>query len=60
MMILAPSAEDIQAGFTIARVNKITNQPTFATIDRLHQQLIRNAATVESPLGGGNSGLSGL
>eukprot|EP00957_Ditylum_brightwellii_P184453 14048816-Ditylum_brightwellii.AAC.1 len=60
MTISAPSVEDIWAGFTITRVDKITDQPTFDTIDHLHQQLIRNVATVESPLGGCNSGLSGL
>eukprot|EP00957_Ditylum_brightwellii_P196622 14980555-Ditylum_brightwellii.AAC.1 len=60
MTISAPSVEDIQAGFVFTHVNKITDQPTYATIDRLQQQLIQNAATVESTLGGGNNRLLGL
>eukprot|EP00957_Ditylum_brightwellii_P146173 11129829-Ditylum_brightwellii.AAC.1 len=60
MTIPAPSVKDIHAGFVFTHVNKITDYPTLATIDQLQQQLIHNAATVESTLGDGNSGLSSL
>eukprot|EP00957_Ditylum_brightwellii_P028366 2142049-Ditylum_brightwellii.AAC.1 len=60
MTVAAPSVKDICAGFVFTHVVKITYQSSFATINQLQQQLIQNAATTESTLGGGNSGLSGL
>ena len=60
MTLNVPTIKDIQAGFVYVQVNKIIDQPTYQTIDHLQQQLICNAAMLESPLGGGNSGLSGL
>eukprot|EP00957_Ditylum_brightwellii_P170267 12961399-Ditylum_brightwellii.AAC.1 len=60
MTIKAPSVKDIKAGFAHSPVDKIIDEPNYKSIDHLHNQLIRNAATLELMLGGGNNGLAGL
>eukprot|EP00957_Ditylum_brightwellii_P008722 661813-Ditylum_brightwellii.AAC.1 len=60
MTIAASSLEDIKAEFVHQRLDPITNQPTYKDIVHLQDQLIRNAATLESMLGSGNNGLSGF
>eukprot|EP00957_Ditylum_brightwellii_P204584 15339953-Ditylum_brightwellii.AAC.1 len=60
MTIKVPSVEDIQAGFVHGPVNKIVGEPTYKSIEHLQNQLICNAFTLESILGGGNNGLVGL
>eukprot|EP00957_Ditylum_brightwellii_P182170 13879210-Ditylum_brightwellii.AAC.1 len=60
MTITAPSLEDIKAGFVHQHPDPITDQPTYKDIVHLQDQLIRNAATLESTLGGRNNSLSGL
>jgi hypothetical protein len=60
MSVRAPSVEDIRAGFVYDRLDPIGGEPTYATLQRLFTQLIRNATSVASRLGGGQFGLSGL
>jgi hypothetical protein len=60
MALRAPSVEDLKAGFVYERLDPISGEPTYATLQRLFTQLIRNATSVSSRLGGGQFGLSGL
>jgi hypothetical protein len=60
MSICAPSVEDLKAGFVYERLDPIVGKPTYATLQRLFTQLICNATSVASQLGGGHFGLSGL
>eukprot|EP00957_Ditylum_brightwellii_P199960 15243473-Ditylum_brightwellii.AAC.1 len=60
MIIKAPSVEDFQAGFIYCPVDKIVGEPTYKSIKHLQNQLISNASTLESMLGGGSNGLAGL
>jgi hypothetical protein len=61
MFVRAPSVEDLKAaGFVYERLDPISGEPTYATLQRLATQLIRNATSVASRLGGGQFGLSGL
>jgi hypothetical protein len=60
MSICAPSVEDLKAGFVYKRLDPISGKPTYATLQRLFTQLIRNATSVSSTPGGGQFGLSGL
>ena len=60
MALRAPSLEDLKAGFVYERLDPISGEPTYATLQRLFTQLIRNATSVSSRLGGGQFGLSGL
>ena len=60
MALRAPSVEDLKAGFVYERLDPINGEPTYATLQRLFTQLIRNATSVSSRLGGGQFGLSGL
>lgn len=60
MTIKAPLVEDIRAGFLYSPVDKIIGEPKYQNIDHLHNQVIWNAATLKSMLGGGNNGLDGL
>ena len=60
MSVRASSVEDLNAGFVYERLDPIGGEPTYATLQRLFTQLIRNATSVSSRLGGGQYGLSGL
>ena len=60
MSVRVPSVEDLKAGFVYEWLNPIGGEPTYATLQRLFTQLIRNATSVSSRLGGGQFGLSGL
>jgi hypothetical protein len=60
MSICAPSVADLKAGFVYERLDPISGEPMYATLQRLFTQLIRNATSVSSPLGGGQFGLSSL
>ena len=60
MSVRAPSVEDLKAGFVYDRFDPIVGEPTYATLQRLFTQIIRNATSVASRLGGGHFGLSGL
>eukprot|EP00957_Ditylum_brightwellii_P060711 4609046-Ditylum_brightwellii.AAC.1 len=60
MSIKAPSIKDIKAGFVHDPINTIEGKPTYKSIEHLQNQLICNAATLESKLGGGYNGLAGL
>jgi hypothetical protein len=60
MALRAPSVEDLKAGFVYERLDPISGEPTYAALQRLFTQLIRNATSVSSRLGGGQFGLSGL
>eukprot|EP00957_Ditylum_brightwellii_P076681 5828843-Ditylum_brightwellii.AAC.1 len=60
MTIKAPSVDDIKPGFVHSPANKIVGEPNYKSIKHLHNQLIQNAVTLESTLGGGNNGLDGL
>jgi hypothetical protein len=60
MALRAPSVEDLKAGFVYERLDPISGEPTYATLQRLFTQLIRKATSVSSRLGGGQFGLSGL
>ena len=55
-----PSADDLCAGFTFPSVDPIIGKPAYKTLARLQTQLIRNATTVSSTLGGGRFGLAGI
>jgi hypothetical protein len=60
MSIRAPSVDDLKAGFVYKRLDPIGGEPTYATLQCLFTQLIRNATSVASQLCGGHFGLSGL
>jgi hypothetical protein len=60
MPVCAPSVEDLKAGFVYEQLDPIGGEPTYATLQRLFTQLIPNATSVVSRLGGGQFGLSGL
>jgi hypothetical protein len=61
MSVCAPSVEDLKAGFVYEWLDPpISGEPTYAALQRLFTQLIRNATSVASQLGGGQFGLSGL
>eukprot|EP00957_Ditylum_brightwellii_P201670 15326693-Ditylum_brightwellii.AAC.1 len=60
MAIKAPSVEDIHAGFVHRPVDKMFGEPTYKSIKHLQNQLICNAFTLESTLGGGSNSLAGL
>jgi hypothetical protein len=50
----------IESDFEYKELNKIHGEPTYETIERLHNQVKANAASVPSTLGGGNLGHLGL
>jgi hypothetical protein len=60
MTMRAPSLDDIRAGFVFAALDTIVGEPNYQTIELAHNQCIRNATTIDSQLGGGHHGHSGL
>jgi hypothetical protein len=60
MAMRAPSLDDIRAGFVFTALDTIVGEPTYKSIELAHNQCIRNATTVDSQLGGGHHGHSGM
>jgi hypothetical protein len=60
MSVRAPSVEDLKIGFVYKRLDPISGEPTYATLQRLFTQPIHNAISIASRLRGGQFGLSGL
>lgn len=57
--IKATSAEDIYQTF-IAHADKISGEPAYNDIRQLRATIYQNAASVDSPAGGGNHGHLGM
>ena len=54
------SVDDIIAKFRIKKLTKIEGEPTYETISKVSHELYTNAATLSSPLGGGQHGHIGM
>ena len=57
--LAASSAEDIFSAFN-AHANKISGEPSYNDIRQLRATIYQNAASVDSPFGGGNHGHLGM
>ena len=54
------SVDDITAKFRIKKLTKIDGEPTYESISKVSHELYTNAATLASPLGGGQHGHIGM
>ena len=56
----APTLTEIQAAFPNQFLPKIIGEPTYTTLNDAKERLLVNATSIESSLGGGENGHSGL
>ena len=54
------TVDEITAKFRIKKLTEIEGEPTYEAISKLSQELYTNAATLASPLGGGQHGHIGM
>ena len=55
-----PSVEDIKTGFPFQRFTEIQGEPTYATLNKMEQQAIRNATATEIMLPLPHNNLAGI
>ena len=57
---MTKTTDYINTVFEIPELTKIHGTPTYASLKKIRDQCVVNAAQVDSNLGGGNHGLTGL